>query len=154
MGTKIKRERVMSRNNYQNQIALGWVSMLLVLILMLLIMTVFSALDDDAFSALRKDPGRGGLRMMTYVVGIYALMPVMTYMIEATRSAALRWLMAAFAVGNIFFMLLHHLSHWHSGDRPNLNSHFLDLVYHLLGLWVLYCSIQWARKVKDANSAA
>lgn len=132
-------------DNMRNQIALGWVSLLLVLVIMLLFMIVQSAFDNDGFSALRSDPGRAGLRTMTYAVGIYALMPTVTYLLDAARPRALRWLMPAFVTANILFMLMHHLSHWHAGQRPNFNTHFLDLVYHLIGLWVLYCSIRWAR---------
>lgn len=139
---------------YPTRIAIGWLSLLLLLVVMLVFMIVFSALDNDEFASLRRDPGRGGLRMMTYVVGIYALMPILVQIVDRWRMAAARWIMVAAAAGNIMFMLMHHLSHWHGGDRPNFNSHVLDLAIHAVGLWVLYNSIRWARAGGNRGDSA
>lgn len=134
------------RDNLRTQIAIGWVSLLLLMIIMLLFGVILSAFDNDQFSALRSDFGRDELRAMTYPVGMYALMPLLTFIIDACRFHALRWLMVASASINFLFMLMHHMSHWHAGQRPTFNSNFLDLTYHALGLYVLYCSIRWAKR--------
>lgn len=134
------------RDKLRTQIAIGWVTLLFLLLIMLLFGVILSAFDNDQFSALRSDFGRGVLRVMTYVVGAYALMPLLTFILDASRFQALRWLMVAFASINFLFMLMHHMSHWHAGQRPTFNSHFLDLTYHAIGLYVLYCSIQWAKR--------
>lgn len=134
------------RDNLRNQVAIGWVTLLLLMVIMLLFGVVLSAFDNDQFSALRSDFGRGVLRAMTYVVGAYALMPLLTFILDACRFHVLRWVMVAFASINFLFMLMHHMSHWHAGQRPTFNSNFLDLTYHAIGLYVLYCSIQWAKR--------
>lgn len=132
-------------SQYPTRIALGWVTMLMLLLVTLLTMIVFSALDDDGFSSLRKDPGRAGLNMMSFVVAAYAMMPLLTFAIDRMRATALRWAMVAFAGANFFFLVLHHLSHWHGGDRPTLSSHMIDIAIHVVGLWLIYNSVRWAR---------
>jgi hypothetical protein len=143
----------MNQSQYAHRIALGWVSLLTLLLVMLMTMIVFSALDDDGFSALRKDPGRGGIRAMSYVVAVYALMPIFVYIADKFRSAIVRWALTAVAASSFFFLILHHLSHWHGGDRPNFNSHVIDIAIHAVGLWLVYNSARWARAATRSGGA-
>lgn len=140
-------------SQYPTRIALGWITMLMLLMITLLTMIVLSALDDDGFSSLRRDPGRAGLGMMSFVVALYAMMPMLTFTIDRLRATALRWVMVAFAGANFFFLMLHHLSHWYGGDRPTLSSHMIDIAIHVIGLWLIYNSVRWARSVSAHRGA-
>jgi hypothetical protein len=129
----------------RSRIALGWVMMLLVQTIMLVIMTVDSILMDDNFKSLRFDPGSRGLKMMVVLFALYALMPVYVYLVPGGRLPALRWIAVGLAALGFLFFLLHHLAHWHYGQRPDLSSHVLDVTIHLISLWVIVSSIRWAR---------
>jgi hypothetical protein len=132
-------------SKYPTRIALGWLTIMILLLVSLVTTIVFSAFDNDSFTLLRRDPGRIGLRQMSYLVSIYALMPMLAYAIDRTRFAAARWLLVAFASANCFYLLLHHLSHWQLGERPTFGSHVVDLAISAVGLWLIYNSVRWAR---------
>jgi steroid 5-alpha reductase family enzyme len=131
-------------DSLRNQIALGWVMLLLALITMLQFMIVASVLEDNNLRAIHRDPGTS-IKWTVYLVAVYALMPVYVYLVHGLRSRAPRWLAVAVAVVGFVFFLLHHLAHWHFGQRPDFGSHVLDLVLHVIGLWVIVNSIRWAR---------
>jgi hypothetical protein len=137
---------------YPTRIALGWITILILLLVMLAMMIVFSAFDNDGFTMLRRDPGRVGLRQMSFLVAAYAVMPILAYAIDRLRFAALRWMMVAFAGANFFYLLLHHLSHWQGGERPTLGSHMIDLAIDAVGLWLIYNSVRWARAASAQRS--
>lgn len=142
------------QESLRTQIALGWVSLLLILAIMLEVMIVQSSFANDNFTALKHDPSRGGLRIMLYFIGLYALMPILVFSVDAARLRALRWLVVGVAALNLLFMVLHHLSHWLIGQRTTFSSNILDFAYHLTALWVLYRSIQWSRREVPVQSAA
>ncbi|HKH43530.1 MAG TPA: hypothetical protein VKM72_02585 [Thermoanaerobaculia bacterium] len=128
----------------RNQIALGWTLNLLMIAIMLLFSTVESILMDNGFATLRMDPGES-IKWMVYLIALYALMPVYVYLIHGLRTRIGRWLAVGLAVVGFFYFLLHHLSHWQIGQRPDLSSHVLDLTFHAIAIWVIVTSIRWAR---------
>lgn len=135
-----------TNSQYPTRIALGWITVLVLLLVLLTTMIVFSAFDNDGFTMLRKDPGRVGLRQMTFLVALYAIMPILVYAFDRVRFAGLRWMMVAFAGANFFYLLLHHLSHWQGGERPTLGSHMIDIAINIVGVWLIYNSVRWARE--------
>jgi hypothetical protein len=135
----------MTEEALRTQIALGWVLALLVLGWMFSVLITQSALADDGFRELHHDPGLRGLPSLIDTIPFYALMPIYVYLVSGFRTRALRWVAVATAGLGFVFWILHHLSHWHRGTRPDATSHVLDITLHLIGLWVLVRSIQWAK---------
>lgn len=138
---------------YPTRIALGWLTIMFLMLVMLVTMIVYSAFDNDGFTMLRRDPSRVGLRQLSYLVAGYSLMPMLVYAIDGMRFAFLRWLMVAFASANFFYLALHHLSHWVAGERPTLGSHALDIALDVVSLWLIYNSVRWARAASAKRSA-
>lgn len=138
----------------RTKIAIGWVTSLLVQTIVLVMMVTHSLLTEVAtnFRSLQFDPGKQALRLLVYLVLLYALMPVYVYTVDRFRSRAFRWVAVALAVLGFLFQLLHHLSHWYFGQRPDFTSHVMDLIIHAVGIWVIVNSIRWAR-VPSTESA-
>ena len=129
------------------EIGLGWIANLLVLTVMLSMMITNSLLTevDTKFRSLRYDPGRSGLRMLVFLVALYALMPVYVSLVRRLRPRAWRWVAVGAAAFGVLFLVFHHLAHWRNGDRADFNSHVLDITLHVIGLWVLFNSVKWAK---------
>jgi hypothetical protein len=128
----------------RNQIAQGWTLMLLVVAIMFIFQTIASVLMDNNFATLRMDPGESA-KWLVYLLGAYALMPVYVHLVHEAKARLFRWVAVALAAAGFLFFLLHHLSHWEIGQRPDLSSHVLDIVLHLISLWVIVNSVRWAR---------
>lgn len=127
------------------QIAFGWVILLVIQSLMIGYMIMESILAFNNFSALEEDPGVKGLKSNVFIHAVYALMPIYVYLVHGLKSSAFRWVAVAVAGFGMFFFLLHHLSHWQFGQRPDFPSHVLDLMFHAVSLWVIVNSVKWAR---------
>jgi len=138
-------EMAFEEESLRGRIALGWVINLLLVIVGLLFNTIYSILMDDSFRSLRVDPGLPGLKLLTYVIAFYALMPLYVHLVHGLGIRLFRWLSVAFASLAFVFFFLHHLSHWRIGQRPDLTSNVFDLTLHIVGLWVIVNSIKWAR---------
>lgn len=136
----------------RNQIAIGWIGMLLVVVLMLVSMTIAGVYDNDGFKALHQDPGTDGLQMLQFMLGSYALMPVVVSLLGMVPMRAVRWLAVVYAILIMFYFTLHHASHAVHGERPTTSSHMLDIAHHALALWVVINSIRWAR-IKPEQAA-
>jgi hypothetical protein len=128
----------------RDQIALGWITNLVVGCLMFVFMTMESAIADNHFKVLKFDPGAQGLKVLVFLVPVYALMPIFVYVVHELRLRVLRWIAVVTASLGLLFFLLHHMSHWYFGSRPDLASHMIDLTLHTVGLWVLINSVRWA----------
>ena len=138
------------------QVGLGWVMLLLVLTVSLVMMIVAGIVANDGFSVMRADPGKGGMMLLVYVFGVYAVMPIFVALAQQTRTSAARWAVTVMSVLLFLFFFVHHLSHWTAGERPSFNSHFLEVAHHIIALWVIYSSVCWARtssSVAVGNSA-
>lgn len=148
----MRSESTVREESLRTQIALGWITNLLILCMMFVFMITDSALANNNFEALQIDPGTDGLRMLVYMIPYYALMPIYVYGVSGLRLRLFRWVAVVTAALAWLFFILHHMSHWVAGQRPDFNSHVLDLTLHLVGIWVLFRSIQWAR-IRVAESA-
>jgi hypothetical protein len=129
----------------RGHIALGWVINLLLVTISLLFNTIDSILMDDSFRSLRVDPGTSGLTTLTYILALYALMPIYVHLVHGLRIRLFRWLAVAMAGLGFVYFLLHHLAHWRVGQRPDLTSSVFDLALHAVALWVIVNSIKWAK---------
>ena len=129
------------------QIALGWITCLLVLLAQLAHMMLTSMLTEASqyFASLHFDPGQSGLKMLVLMVPYYALMPIYVSLVSGMRISLFRWVAVALASLGLVFNILHHLSHWYGGQRPTFSSHVIDLTLHIVGLWVVVNSIRWAK---------
>lgn len=128
----------------RNQIALGWTMQLLTVTIMLLFSTIESILMDNNFATLRLDPGQS-IKWMVYLIALYALMPIYVHLIHGLRMRIGRWAEVGLAVVGFIYFLLHHLSHWEIGQRPDFSSHVIDLTFHAIAIWVIVNSVRWAR---------
>jgi hypothetical protein len=131
----------------RSQIALGWAINLAIMSIMLGFMILQSILTEaeSGFRSLHFDPGRSGAKWLVFVIALYALMPAYVSLVNGLRPRIFRWIAVALAAVGLVFFLLHHLSHWYFGQRPDFSSHVLDLTLHLIGLWVLVNSVRWAK---------
>jgi len=133
------------QDNYHSKVAMGWISQLIVILIVLVFAIYQSVYDDDNFAALLADPGSEGFTLLVVITATYALMPYVVYIIQSTKVRFLRWIPVAVAALNLLFFFLHHWKHIMNGTRTNLMSHTLDIVLHIIGVWILVYSIRWAR---------
>jgi hypothetical protein len=85
-----------------------------------------------------------------YVFAAYPVLPVYIHLVHGRKTRLFRWIAVALAALGFLFFLLHHLSHWTLGQRPDLSSHVLDLAIEVISLWVLVNSVKWARLPRPA----
>jgi len=134
----------------RQQIALGWIASLLILSLTLGTMLLQGLLSDAALLALSSDPGQHGLNFIKWVAGVYVLMAIGVYSLDARRRW-IRWLFVAVSIVMLLLFVLHHLSHWVFGQRPDLLSHVMDVHHHVAMGWVVYNSVRWVRALPTAS---
>jgi len=100
---------------------------------------------DDNFRYLRMDPGKTGLILLNYIAALYLLMPAAVSIIDPMKSRVGRWICVAITVVIFMYFIAHHAGHWYFGDRQTVTSHLLDVVHHVLSIYVLTRTIQWAK---------
>jgi hypothetical protein len=147
----MKREPTMTEETLRTQVALGWVLALLVVGWMFSVMITQSALAGDGFRELHHDPGLRGLPEVIWTVPFYALMPIYVYLVSGFRTRVLRWVAVGHAGLRFAFWILHHIWHVYRKTRPDFTSHAIDITLHLVNLWVLVKSIQWAKLPPPAH---
>lgn len=136
------------------QVAVGWTLILLVKTFSFSAGILFSILANDSYEILSVDPGIRAARAFLYVFWLLSLMPVFVMLSTRTEARFPRWIGVALVSALLFLTALHHGSHWHNGDRPDFNSHVIDLMNYGVGLWVLFNSIRWARAPAAASGSA
>jgi surface polysaccharide O-acyltransferase-like enzyme len=137
-----------THNNYDVKIALGWILLVLMVMLMFVFMIFESVFMEDGLQSIKSDPGVEGLKFLTYLLSIYALMPILVQIVAATGLRFLRWVCVAAAAMSVLFIAMHHLTHLIEGTRPSWSSNLFDLTQHVIGFWILYLSVLWARSGK------
>ena len=136
------------------QVAMGWILLLLIKTVGFSAAILFSIYAENGFRELFSDPGPTSARSLWYVFWLISAMPI--YIMVATRSRQvwLRWISVPIAAAFLLIGILHELSHWQYGDRPDFNSHVIDLMNHGAALWILVNSIRWARSGNHSVQAA
>jgi len=128
----------------RGQIALGWVMAAVVLAITLGFMIIESSLVDNNFLALRLDPGPS-VKWLVLVFALQPLMGIYVHLVHGMRPRIFRWVAFGVAAVDFLFFLLHHLSHWVQGQRPDASSHVLDITLEIVLFWVVVSSLKWAR---------
>jgi hypothetical protein len=132
-------------NFLRTNISIGWIAMLAVVLIMLVNMIYVSIFADDGFKALHRDPSPRGMNSLQIILASYAMMPVIVAIIGSMSKRAFRWIPAVYAILILLYFVLHHVGHTYVGERPSFSSHILDLVHHILAIWVIVNSIKWAK---------
>jgi len=128
----------------RSQVALGWVMNGVVLALTFAFMIIESSVMSNDFRSIRIDPGTT-VKWLAYIVVLYPLMPIYVCFAHERRSRVFRWVAVAAACLGFVFFLLHHLSHWNLGQRPEVSSHVFDVAIEIVSVWVIVQSVRWAR---------
>ena len=142
-----------NQESLRQQISIGWIASLLILTVGLEALIVQGLFTDEDLLALRVDPGGPGLVILKYLCAIYVCMAI-AVQTPAVRFAFARCALVGFAGLIWVVFVLHHLSHWFYGQRPDFTSHVLDLLHHLTMGWVLYNSIRLSRVWRQIGSSA
>lgn len=128
----------------RTQVALGWVMNGVVLALAFAFMIIESSVMSNDFRSIRIDPG-ATTKWLVYIVVLYPLMPIYVHFAHERKWRAFRWVAVAVACFTFVFFLLHHLSHWTAGQRPDVSSHVFDVAIEIVSVWVIVKSVRWAR---------
>lgn len=133
---------MLSKPEYLRQsIAIGWIVLLQLVIVMFIVSILRGAIAND-FTGFAKDPGQLGTNIMIVVFTIYALVPAL---VRTFEWRAFRWFVVAISIFFFLFFIAHQLTHMYV-DNTQLNLyHTLDFAHHAVMLWIIVCSIQWAR---------
>ena len=134
------------------QIVLGWVLEFMLLVAMLLVMVVYAGIADRFSEYIRWDPGAEGLVFVVYELGLFAALPVYTYIIRERASRWWRWPLVVIAAITLIFTALHHLMHALAGQRQGAYSHVLELVAELVLAWLVINTFRWARMPRPAGA--
>ncbi len=142
-----------NEESLRQQISLGWIAALLVLTIGLEAMIIQGLFTDQDLLALRVDPGSSGLTILKYLSAIHVVMAIAVYT-PVVRFGFARWAFVGVAGLMLVVFVLHHLSHWVFGQRPDFTSHVMDLLHHLTMGWVLYNSIRLRRIWRSVEQGA
>ncbi len=131
-----------SPNGLAGPIAQGWMLMFL-LFLSILLIELTQAVTNDDLAIFRSDAGRRGLRLLTVLIMVHALVPMLV--VSVTDGPKLRW--AVFGVTVVLTMVLiaHQIGHLANGEKQLDIFQLLDATHHALGLWVSRLAWRWAR---------
>jgi hypothetical protein len=133
-----------SEESLRQQIALGWIACLVVLVLTLQSMTLDGLFTDEGLFGLRFHPGPRGLVFLEVVSTIHVLLAILVFAIKP-EWRIVKWLFVAVA-GLMFSMfMMHYLSHWVYGQLRTPRAHLLHVEHHVVMGWTLYKTVTWAR---------
>lgn len=135
-----------TEENLRRSIIVGWINLLQLIVVMFLVSLVRSAIAND-FTSFGKDPGNLGLDIMIVIFSIYAVMPVLVKMFDAR---AFRWLLVGVSIFFLLLFIAHQITHMVVDKMPLNIYHLLDFSHHLIMVWVIFCTIQWARLAEVA----
>jgi hypothetical protein len=129
------------QENLRQSIIIGWIALIQLVVVMFIVAIYRGAIAND-FTGFVKDPGSLGIDIMIVVFTIYALVPVL---VRAIDWRVFRWFMVGISVFFLLFFIAHQLTHM-IVDNTQLNLyHVLDFAHHFLMLWIIACTIRWAR---------
>lgn len=126
---------------YQNLIAISWIVLLQIVLVMFIISILRGAVAND-FSGFAKDPGEMGTNIMIVVFTIYALLPVLVFLLT---HVIFRWFYFALAIFFLLFFIAHQVTHMIVDNMPLNLYHLLDFAHHGVMILVIILSLKWAR---------
>ena len=129
-----------TNRNLSAIVAQGWTMMFIVFIANMTIdMTKCAVLANCPVWA--SHIGIGGVKFITVIMVIYAVMPML---IRSISAQWLKYFVVAMSVFITLFYVAHELTHLK--DKEFGIYHALDICHHLLGIWVIVAASQWARQ--------
>ncbi len=132
----------MSRSEQlRSLVAHGWTAMFLVFLANLVMDLVRVTIEGSA-APWAAHMGMQGVKFILAIMAVYAAMPVLV------RTFSARWFRYAMVGLTVFMSLFvgaHEASHLVAADKPFGLLHTLDLMHHVLGIWVAVAAVMWAR---------
>ncbi|RQP22645.1 hypothetical protein [Piscinibacter terrae] len=138
------------QDELRRSITVGWINALQLVVIMFLVSVVRAAIAND-FKPFGRDPGNLGLDIMIVIFAIYALIPVAVRMFDGL---IFRWTMVGAAVFFFLMFIAHQLTHMVVDKMPLNIYHVLDFSHHAVLLWLIVCSVRWARMADRPMSVA
>lgn len=129
---------------YQQSLALGWMAMAVLMVMTMVAPLVHSAIQTD-FSEYAYHPGPNGLDAYCVAISVYVGMAVLTQRLDFIW---LRWLNVALFLSVTLFELLHQVMHFRNGMVHGLMLQVMDIVHHLIGIWMVALAYRWLRSGK------
>ena len=133
----------MNKSEYfRGIVAQGWTAMFLVF-LANIVMDLVRITVQGSTVAWAEHLGMTGVKFILVVMAVYALMPLLV------RTISKSWFRHATVALTIFMSLFvgaHEVTHLTAGDKPFGLLHTLDLLHHVLGLWVVAAAVMWVRQ--------
>ena len=129
------------QDTLRRHITVGWICALQLVVITFLVSLVRAAIAND-FELFVHDPGNRGLDITIVIFAIYALIPVLVRMFDGV---VFRWTMVGAAVFFFLMSIAHQLIHMVVDKMPLSLYHVLDFSHHTVLLWVIVCSVRWAR---------
>lgn len=129
------------QESLRQTIIVGWITLLQLVVVMFVVSLISSAIAND-FSAFGKDPGYLGLNIMIVVFAIYAAIPIL---VRAFNGNPFRWFMVGISIFFFLFFIAHQLTHMIVDKMPLSLYSILDFSHHFIILWIIVCTIRWAR---------
>ena len=91
--------------------------------------------------------GLGGIKFVLVVMGIYTVMPML---IRTVPGSVIRVAVVVLTIFMGLFVLAHEVSHITSTrDKPFGVLHTLDLLHHVLVVWVVIAGLKWVREGRE-----
>lgn len=134
--------------NFKQSISFGWIGMATVLISMFVVQIIECAIQKN-MELFNADPGPKGVKMITVMLCVYALMPMAVNVFE---SRWFRWFTTVTTIIFTLFMILHQLNHHLTGTSLGMTIMLLDFTHHTLGIWTSYMAIVWLRETSEVKS--
>lgn len=125
----------------RRRITVGWISALQLVVIMFVVSLVRAAIAND-FKPFALDPGNRGLDMMIVIFAIYAVIPVLVRVFDGLL---FRWAMVGASVFFFLMFIAHQLTHMVVDKMPLSIYDVLEFSNHAVMLWVIVCSVRWAR---------
>lgn len=129
------------QESLRQTVIVGWINLLQLVVVMFVVSLITSAIAND-FTRFGKDPGYAGLNIMIVVFAIYAAVPIL---VRAYDGHAFRWFMVGISIFFLLFFIAHQLTHMMVDKTPLTLYSILDFSHHFIMLWVIVCTIRWAR---------
>ena len=133
----------MSRSeHWRSIVAQGWTIMFMVF-LANIVMDIVRNTVMNSSTQWANHLGMTGVKFVTVIMAIYAVMPVLI------RTLSVRWfryVVVACTALITLFVAAHEVSHLVAADKPFGVLHILDILHHVLGIWVIVATVMWIRQ--------
>lgn len=123
-------------------LAQGWVLMFILFVANMVLDMTRCAVQGDC-TVWTKHLGAMGVSMVTVIMAIYAAMPLL---IRTFSHPVFKVAVSAITVFITLFYMAHEATHLRAGDKPFGVFHTLDILHHVIGVWMVAVSVMWVRQ--------